>query len=375
MRAAVALRRRARAALARSRRLRGRQRVTGVVDSIEAYVRDELGDPARFELLRPAEAIERPPARTTGAAHSLFETKLRRHTHPAAFRARLPGAQLAGLEPLALTPDRRAFLQSTYDREQLDANATMRKRLHPARRLSGPHMLLHNQWGSTHFHWMLDTLPRLALLPVDAEPATPILIPAGLSAAGRRALELAGVPAERTVAFDGTRVAVDEMVFPSFVGSTGNPPAWAMAWLRDRVAPAAGAAGAGAAGGRRLFVSRADATWRGVANEDEVVRALAGRGFERLVLSDLTLDEQLAAFAGAEAVVAPHGAGLVNLIAARDAKLLELFAESYVNGCYYALSAALGLPYSYLVVPGAGRWDLQVEVAALLRAVDALGLD
>jgi hypothetical protein len=369
MRAATALRRRARATLARSRRLRGRQRITGVVASIEAYVHDELGEPGRFEALRPAADIERPPARTTGTPYPLFEAKLRRHTHPAVFRARLPGAQLAGLEPLALTPDRRAFLESTYDREQLDANPALRKRLHPPRPLSGPHMLLHNQWGSTHFHWMLDTLPRLALLPVDEEPATPILIPAGLSPAGRRALELAGVPAERTVPFDGTRVAVDEMVFPSFVGKTGNPPGWAMSWLRDRVAPAAAVRG-----GRRLYVSRADATWRGVANEDEVARALAARGFERLVLSSLTLDEQLAAFAGAEAVVAPHGAGLVNLIAARDAKLLELFAESYVNGCYYALCDALGLAYHYLVVPGAGRWDLRVDVAALLRAVDALGL-
>ncbi len=347
---------------------RGIQRITGVVESVEAYVRDELGEPSRFEALRPPEAIERPRAPTVGVPHPLFEDKLLRHVHPAVFRARLPGAQVAGAEPLALTRDRRALLESTYDREQLDANPVVRRRLHRARHARGPHMLLHNQWGATHFHWFLDTLPRLTLLPLDDEPDAPVIVPAGLSAGGREALRRAGVPDERTVPFDGTRLEVDELVLPSFVGSTGNPPAWAVQWLRDRLAPPRAAAH------RRIYISRADASWRRVANEADVVAALRERGFESVLLGKLPLDEQLAAFAEAEVVVAPHGAGLVSLYAARDAKVVELFGDSYVNGCYYALSSALGLDYSYLVGPTRGPWDLQVDLAALGRALDAAGV-
>lgn len=347
---------------------RGLQRVTGVVESVRDYVGKELGEPQRFELLRPAERVERPLAPTVGEPDPVFE-RLRTHGHPEVFRARLPGAQIAGIEPLVLTPDRRALLQSTYDREQLDANLVMHRRLHAARRRKGTHLLLHNQWGATHFHWMLDTLPRLSLLPLDAEPDAPVVIPAGLSRAGRRALALAGVPDDRVLEFDGTRLAVDELVFPSFVGSTGNPPGWALEWLRDRLV-----GDPRASTGRRLYVSRADATWRRVAGEDRVAAALAERGFEAILPGAMPLDEQLAAFAEAEAIVAPHGAALVNLVAARDAQVVELFGASYVNGCYFALCSALGLPYSYLVVGTRGRWDLEVDLSALHSALDAAGI-
>jgi capsular polysaccharide biosynthesis protein len=89
------------------------------------------------------------------------------------------------------------------------------------------------------------------------------------------------------------------------------------------------------------------------------------------VMSELSLDDQLAAFAEAEVVVAPHGAALVNLVASRTTTVVELLGESYLNGCYYALAAALGLPYWYLITANRGRHDLEVDLAALDRTLDA----
>src|SRR4051794_37483460 len=101
-------------------RPRGRQRVTGVVDSLEAYIAEQ---PARgdFELVHPAAEVERPAPRSMGPEVPPTLAGLRTHRHPATFRARLPGARIAGVEPLVLTADRRALLESTFDREQLDA--------------------------------------------------------------------------------------------------------------------------------------------------------------------------------------------------------------------------------------------------------------
>jgi hypothetical protein len=52
--------------------------------------------------------------------------------------------------------------------------------------------------------------------------------------------------------------------------------------------------------------------------------------------------------------VAPHGAGLANLVfAPPGAGVVELFARDYVNECFWALATTVdGLRYRYLVGDG-----------------------
>jgi capsular polysaccharide biosynthesis protein len=350
-------------------RPRGRQRVTGVVDSVEADV-GELGERGRFEQVHPAADIERPPPATIDPqVHPTLE-RLRTHRHPAMFRARLPGARIAGTEPLVLTADRRALLESTFDREQLDANAVMHQRLYPPVRLEGPHVCLLSQWSTNFFHWMLDTLPRLALLEPEVVADLPLIVPDAPGPVVLDSLARAGVSRDRLVYFDGTHYEVDELHFPSLVGRTGHLPGWAATWLRETLV------GARPAGGRRrLYVSRSDTTWRRVTNEDEVARALEARGFETILPGELSLAEQLEAFATAEAVVGPHGAGLVGLVAAEDCVVVELMPSTWVNGCYYAMTAELGLRYWYLLCESAGRrHDLDVDLRRLERTLDEAGI-
>jgi capsular polysaccharide biosynthesis protein len=67
----------------------------------------------------------------------------------------------------------------------------------------------------------------------------------------------------------------------------------------------------------------------------------------------MSFREQVGALAGAEVVLAPHGAGLSNLVFARpDAKVIELFSPRYVNPCYWKLACTLRLPYAYLIGSG-----------------------
>ena len=51
---------------------------------------------------------------------------------------------------------------------------------------------------------------------------------------------------------------------------------------------------------------------------------------------------------GAPTQVAPHGAGLVNLIAARAVPVVEFFPRGDVNLCFTRLAYLLGLPYAML---------------------------
>lgn len=347
-------------------------RVTGVVDSVADLAAAE-GWP--FEMLRPGATVQRRPPRTLGPAHPAFE-RLARWEHPPAFRALLRRARIAGADPLVLTSDRRALLESSFDREQLERNEALHRRLGPTRRRRGRHLALVGPWSHNHFHWFLDLLPRLALLPLDEEPDAPVVIPASTSALQRESLARAGVAPERLVPLPHPvrgllpELLVDELWFPSLTGrTTGNPPSWVVDWLRERLAPEA-------RGGRgtRLYVSRADASARRVVDEPAVVELLRERGFEPILPGTLPLGEQLARFAAAEAVVGAHGAGLVGLFAARDATVVELFEPGYVNGCFYSLSDAAGHDYWYVLGRPAGGDDVSVDLDVLRRTLDAAGL-
>ncbi len=91
----------------------------------------------------------------------------------------------------------------------------------------------------------------------------------------------------------------------------------------------------------------------------------------------MAVAEQIATFAAADRIVAPHGAALTNLaFASRGASVVELFAPDFVQGCYWKLSECVpGLTYRFLVA--AGRMprrsrmegvdsDMTVDVDALL---------
>ncbi|MBF0335734.1 MAG: glycosyltransferase family 61 protein [Alphaproteobacteria bacterium] len=123
--------------------------------------------------------------------------------------------------------------------------------------------------------------------------------------------------------------------------------------------------------GRRLA-----GTSRRMLNEDEVFDIFRGRGFERVASAGLTLDEQIALFSRAEAVVAPYGAGMVNSLFMRPGGLVvDIMSASYLNPGIWTLCDAAGLRYQPVIGPPArdgGDFVLPAEqareVAGLFKA-------
>jgi capsular polysaccharide biosynthesis protein len=344
--------------------LERRRRVTGRVDSVREHVAEAGG---RYESLRPAERITRRAPLSIDPEPSVFAA-LRTFEHPEVFRATLSSVRVAGDHPLVLTRDGRALRQSTFDLDQLNANPVMTAPLPRARRASGPHMLLVNPWAQAYFHWILDTLPRAALLPLDEHPEAPIIVPGELTRVHRESLELVGLEPDRLLPMTHPHLLVDELWFPS-LSRTGNPPRWALEWLRSKLVPDPPAASS-----RRLYVSRADAGSRRVVNEADVASLLAERGFEAIVPAQLPLRDQMALFAEAEAIVGPHGAGLLNTLAAESATVIELFEPRYVNGCFYALCDAIDNEYWFMMCEPAGETDLLVDLDRLALTLDRAGV-
>jgi capsular polysaccharide biosynthesis protein len=94
--------------------------------------------------------------------------------------------------------------------------------------------------------------------------------------------------------------------------------------------------------------------------------ALGDMGFQAFVLEEMSVAAQAALFSSADVVVAPHGAGLTNIIYADDLQVVELFGN--VRPHYYRLATMLDFEYSYVLCEKRGP-DIVAEPADLRRAL------
>lgn len=94
------------------------------------------------------------------------------------------------------------------------------------------------------------------------------------------------------------------------------------------------------------MISRSDACSRRIVNEDEIISLLSDFDFERVELSTLSFYQQVQLFRCAEIVIAPHGAGLANIIFSTQVILLEVHASGHeVRPDFYHLASAVGCKY------------------------------
>ncbi len=99
-------------------------------------------------------------------------------------------------------------------------------------------------------------------------------------------------------------------------------------------------------GAARLYISRRKAAQRPLATEAAIEDALISRGFQVVTFETMSMQDQVRAMRDAEIIVAPHGAGLTNLVFAERARLLvELIPEGYHVRGFENLARRNGMDY------------------------------
>jgi capsular polysaccharide biosynthesis protein len=203
-----------------------------------------------------------------------------------------------------------------------------------------------------YFHWHLDCLTGLRYIARHSDLSDAIVLGPALNPWQRDSLKLLGVI---NYVESGALVYAENILTTAYTDGRGIFPDANVAETFRYIRSQADSVTTEPArtSHELLFVSRADATVRVLENENELWVALAKRGFHRIVPSQLSYLEQIAAFSRARVVVATHGAGMTNIgFANPGIKIHEIRHHSYANPCFEHLGLLLGHRYHLYLING-----------------------
>lgn len=239
---------------------------------------------------------------------------------------------------------------------------------------------LFNRWARNYSHWTEECLPQLAgvrhyIAETGREPT--LLIPPNPPQFILDSLDAMGVEDTNVRVWNGNRVHVNHLVLPSVRrcdSATSDDylrEKFALKWVRDEVLDGVNVPDDPDSPSKILISREEDATERRVVNWDEFEHALTERGFETFVLSNVGFNEQKRIFRDTNIIIGAHGAGLTELLYAKDTAVIELFGEDYFVSTYYEMATELGHDYACLRFPVKDQ-NIVVDIDEVLAAVDAL---
>jgi capsular polysaccharide biosynthesis protein len=226
-----------------------------------------------------------------------------------------------------------------------------RFRLPKARTLSGKIAIaVTPEAPGNYYHWLIDLLPRVCLLrAADGGLASfqNLLINGSQAHYEEASLRALGVPPEKVLYVDShDRFQIGEATIPSMDHFSKVIAPWKIETLRampdslprGQTAPS-----------RRLYISRKHAVVRRIINEPELERILRDAGFITVELESCSWSDQVAMFAAAEVVLAPHGAALANITFCQPgAVLAEVNTRAGYRDYYLHLAASAGIRYRFI---------------------------
>ena len=266
----------------------------------------------------------------------------------------LANSYLVGQNAIVLSPDRRIFKQLTYPTSGRiwRYKDFLGKVIFPAASVRiGWYTSLTCPTSYNFFHWMIECLPRLAALEEYVPLFDGIVIPSNPQPFHRESLAALGVGGDRLIEASPKLHLKVEHLFTTDYSALDNPATWLHLWYKDKfIRPL----NLKVKQGRKIYISRADASHRKVANSEEVHAMVSALGFEVIVLSRLSFIDQAKLFYTSDVIVGEHGAGLANLVFCRKgSKVIEIFSVFWIAPCCYAIARSAGLEYHVHVAESA----------------------
>ncbi|OVE74988.1 hypothetical protein BVX97_06000 [bacterium E08(2017)] len=124
----------------------------------------------------------------------------------------------------------------------------------------------------------------------------------------------------------------------------------------------------------KIYISRSLRPARLMANESELENKLTDMGFSIVHAEKMSMPEQINMFSNAKYIVAPHGAGLANMIfAPNQVNVVEIFPDVFFNDCCILLSALLNNEHRIVFCnPKPGTPNGLIPVDSVLQEIESM---
>jgi hypothetical protein len=215
---------------------------------------------------------------------------------------------------------------------------------------SGEYMSLSGFWSEGFYHWMLEWLPRAYFAETSGFKGKYILSKSKVSNFAFDSLKLLGISEDRIVSAPPNYWKPESLwvVESCHAGEYGLFPE-ILKGMREKLLSNINLIPT--ASPKRLYISRTNPNRpRRVVNETELMALLEKFGFEWIDFDNMSLKSQLEIVANADAIIGPHGAGIVHSLFIKENSLvIEIFAPNYINPCCIAVQETLRHRYHPLV--------------------------
>lgn len=223
-------------------------------------------------------------------------------------------------------------------------------RITPVKQISGKVAVLSGLAGHVYYHWLFDILPRIELIRlsgIDLEEIDWFIVNNIEKSFQQETLEWLGIPHSKIICSDRlSHIQAEQLIVPSFPGHLDWIPQGTIKFLRQTFLSRISLESAQLP--QRIYISRDKARARHIINEPEVIALLAKYGVHTVFLEEMSVLEQVALFANARLIIAPHGSGLSNLVyCTPGTTIVELFSPHYLRTDYWVLSQQLQLKHYY----------------------------
>jgi hypothetical protein len=202
---------------------------------------------------------------------------------------------------------------------------------------------------TSYFHWLFEILPGIHLMEKTRSRVDLLYSPYSLSYQ-KQTLDIMGYGSEKIIPAENFGIVQAQTLLVPYHRNYGYPwtKDWVLDFIRDRLLirnskeyP------------KRIYIHRNKVWKRKISNEKELINLLSRYGFVSLELENLDFIEQVNLFNRAEIIVAPHGAGLSNILfCEKGAKIIEIIGSNRVASFFINIAQKVELEYYYLEAEG-----------------------
>lgn len=197
-------------------------------------------------------------------------------------------------------------------------------------------------WHFNYHHWLIECLVRIKYLnEFDKEKKLKIILPNNMNSFQKESIKLLDIPEENIIYLD-KNYRFKKLYFSSLGNFSHNEISWLREYIFNKLSIIPKSE-------KKYYISRNDANQRRINNESDLINLLKEQDFEILELTKYSFIEQVKIFSQAKVIIAPHGAGMTNMIfTPSDCNIIELAPNDQVNHCFWLLSNVLNLDYYFI---------------------------